>query len=107
VDGNSENRDDTISVFNGPPTTIHSAESEVEEIKTVGNWIRERAKAGVLTHEFGVFVRSEAQLARARTAAKEAGMAFKVLDEHVETASGMSQSAPCTSPKVWSSEPSL
>ena len=88
VDGNSENRNDTVSVFNGPPPTIHSLENEGEEIKTVGNWLREQVKAGVLPHEFGVFVRSEAQLYRARAAAKEAGMAFKVLDEHVETASG-------------------
>ena len=76
------------SIFNGPPPTIHSFENESEEIKTVGNWIREKVKAGVLPHEFGVFVRSEAQLDRALAAAKEAGMAFKVLDEHVETASG-------------------
>ncbi len=88
VDGNSENRSDTISVFNGPPPTIHSLQSESEETKTVGNWIAERAKAGVLPHEFGVFVRSAAQLDRARAAVKEAGMAFKVLDEHVETTSG-------------------
>jgi len=32
----------------------------------------------VLPHEFGVFVRSEAQLDRARAAAKEGGLAFKV-----------------------------
>jgi len=85
VDGNSEDRSDTVSVFNGPPPTIHSLKSESEEIKTVGNWIAERAKAGVLPHEFGVFVRSAAQLDRARAAVKEAGMAFKILDEHVET----------------------
>ena len=59
-----------------------------EEIKAVGNWIAEQAKAGVLPHEFGVFVRSAAQLDRARAAAKEAGMPFKILDEHVETTSG-------------------
>ena len=88
VDGNSEDRSDTVSVFNGPPPTIHLLKSESEEIKTVGNWIGERAKAGVLPHEFGVFVRSAAQLDRARAAVKEAGMAFKILDEHVETASG-------------------
>ena len=58
VDGNSEDRSDTVSVFNGPPPTIHSLKSESEEIKTVGNWIAEQAKAGVLPHEFGVFVRS-------------------------------------------------
>jgi superfamily I DNA/RNA helicase len=42
----------------------------------------------VLAHEIGVFVRSEAQPGRARAAVKEAGMAFTVLDEHVETTSG-------------------
>jgi hypothetical protein len=88
VDGNSENRSDTVSVFNGPPPTVQSLKSENEEITTVGNWIAEQAKAGVMPHEFGVFVRSAAQLDRARAAAKEAGVAFKVLDEHVETTSG-------------------
>lgn len=88
VDGNSEDRSDTVSVFNGPPPTIHSLKSESEEIKTVGNWIAERAGGGVLPHEFGVFVRSAAQLDRARAAVKKSGMAYKVLDEYVETASG-------------------
>jgi superfamily I DNA/RNA helicase len=88
VDGNGENRGDTVSVFNGPPPTIHSLKSEKEEIKTVGSWMAEQAKAGVLPHEIGVFVRSEGQLDRAQAAAKGAGLAFKVLDEHVETTSG-------------------
>jgi mRNA-degrading endonuclease RelE of RelBE toxin-antitoxin system len=88
VDGNSEDRSDTVSVFNGPPPTIRELKSEKEEIKSVGAWLAERAKAGVLPHEFGLFVRSEAQLDRAKVAAKEAGMASKVLDERVETTSG-------------------
>jgi len=88
VDGNSEDRSDTVSVFNGPPPTIRSLKSESDEIKAVGNWIAERAKAGVLPHEFGVFVRSAAQLDRARAAVTEAGIPFKILDEHVETTSG-------------------
>jgi mRNA-degrading endonuclease RelE of RelBE toxin-antitoxin system len=88
VDGNSEDRSDTVSVFNGPPPTICLLKDESEEIEVVGKWIAERAKDGVLPHEFGVFVRSAAQLDRARAAAKEAGIAFKILDEHVETTSG-------------------
>jgi len=88
VDGNNEYRSDTVSVFNGPSPTIQSLKSESEEIKTVGNWIAEKAKAGVLPHEFGVFVRSAAQLDRARAAVNEGGMAFKILDEHVESTSG-------------------
>ena len=88
VDGNSENRGDTVSVFNGPPPTILSLKDESDEIEVVGNWIAERAKAGVLPHEFGVFVRSVAQLDRAKAAVEGASLAFKILDEHVETVSG-------------------
>ncbi|TXT21445.1 MAG: UvrD/REP helicase [Gallionellaceae bacterium] len=88
VDGNTEDRSDTVSVFNGPPPIIHTFKDEGEEIKTVGNWMAENVKAGVLPHEFGVFVRSEAQLERAQAAVKAAGLSFKILDEHVETFSG-------------------
>ena len=88
VDGNNEDRSDTVSVFNGPPPTIRTLKSESEEIKTVGSWLAEQAKAGVLPHEIGLFVRSAAQLDRAKAAAQEAGMPFKILDERVETASG-------------------
>jgi len=88
VDGNSENRSDTVSVFNGPPPTIHSLKSESDETKMVASWIAEQVKAGVLPHEFGVFVRSEAELVRARAAVKETGMAFQTLDENVESTSG-------------------
>jgi len=88
VDGNSEDRSDTISVFNGPPPAVRSLKSESEEGVLVGNWIAEHSKGGVLPHEFGVFVRSAAQLDRARAAVKAAGLAFKILDEHVETTNG-------------------
>lgn len=35
VDGNSERRDDTVSVFNGPPPTIRILSTEFEEIRSV------------------------------------------------------------------------
>ena len=88
VDGVTEDRRDTISVFNGPAPVILTLKDERAEIKAVGKWIADQAKAGVLPHEFGVFVRSAVQLERARSAVEEAGLAFKVLDEHVETSSG-------------------
>lgn len=88
VDGNVEDRSDTVSVFNGPPPTIQSFKSEEDEIEAVATWITERSEEGVLPHEFGVFVRSSAQLDRARAAAEKAGAPFKVLDERVETTSG-------------------
>jgi Rad3-related DNA helicase len=88
VDGNSEIRSDTVSVFNGPPPVIRVLKSEAEEAKSVGAWIAEQSKAEVLPHEFGVFVRSAAQMDRAQAAVKASGLPFKILDEHVETASG-------------------
>jgi mRNA-degrading endonuclease RelE of RelBE toxin-antitoxin system len=88
VDGNTEERGDTVSVFNGPPPKIAGLKSEVEEAKAVGEWISDHAKAGVLPHEIGVFVRSAGQIERARSAVRDSGLAFKVLDEHVETANG-------------------
>src|SRR5262249_25057945 len=83
-----EKRDDTVSVFNGPPPAVVSAKSEAEEGETVATWLKDRAGTGLVPHEFGVFVRSEAQLERAKAAVSKAGLPFKVLDEHVETASG-------------------
>lgn len=88
VDGNTENRADTVSVFNGPPPVIRVLKSQSEEIDVVGAWLTERSNAGVVPHEIGVFVRSDGQMARARAAVNGAGLRFKVLDEHVETTSG-------------------
>ena len=88
VDGNSETRSDTVSVFNGPPPVVRVVATEGEEIKVVGAWLAGQFKDGILPQEFGVFVRSEAQLARARSAVTQAGLRFKVLDEHVETTTG-------------------
>ena len=88
VDGNADTRSDTVSVFNGPPPVIRVVKDESEEIKTVGAWLAEQFSAGILPQEFGVFVRSAAQLERAQEAVAASGLPFKVLDEHVETASG-------------------
>ena len=88
ADGNVDERKDTISVFNGPPPEIHVVASEKEESKVVSSWIAGRMKAGVAAHEVGVFVRSPAELDRARTAVQVTGMPFKVLDDNVETTSG-------------------
>jgi hypothetical protein len=63
VDGNSDDGTDTVSVFNGPLPTIQTLKSEDEEIATVATWIVKHTKAGLMAHEFGVFVRSVAALA--------------------------------------------
>ncbi len=88
IKGITEERGGTISVFNGPKPTIMALDTSHDEIKTVSEWLSDRMSEDVLPHEMGVFVRSEAELDRARAAVEGAGLPFKILDENVETTSG-------------------
>jgi superfamily I DNA/RNA helicase len=88
VDGNTEERTGTISVFNGPKPEIMILDTAEDEIKTVGKWLLDRKNEGLMLHEMAIFVRSEAELIRSRSAVEKAGLPFKVLDEHIETVSG-------------------
>ncbi len=88
VDGNTEDRRGTVSVFNGPAPAVRTFNSQEEEINAVGAWLLDRSREGVLPHELGVFVRSDGELERACAAVAKTGLASKMLDEHVETTSG-------------------
>jgi mRNA-degrading endonuclease RelE of RelBE toxin-antitoxin system len=84
VDGNTEERGDTISVFNGPSPDIQILDTQADEMTTVGTWLLDRIDEGVMPHEIGVFVRSVAEQDRARAAVENAGLSFQMLDEIVE-----------------------
>jgi superfamily I DNA/RNA helicase/mRNA-degrading endonuclease RelE of RelBE toxin-antitoxin system len=88
VDGNTEERRNTVSVFNGPEPIIAVSDTPEKEIDAVGRWLAERLNEGIKPHEVGVFVRSEAELDRARAAVVKAGIPHKILDENVETTAG-------------------
>jgi len=88
VDGIIEKRGGTISVFNGPRPSILVYDTEEEEIEAVSQWLSARISEGMEPHEIGIFVRSAAELARARMAIEAAGFPYKTLDEGVETPSG-------------------
>jgi superfamily I DNA/RNA helicase len=88
VDGNREKRSDTVSVFNGPSPTISVLASESEEVAAVAEWLKNLVLDGFQPHEIAVFVRSTAEIPRGQRAFQEGGVAFKILDEHVETTSG-------------------
>lgn len=88
VDGNKEDRRGTVSVFNGPDPMIAVLDTLEAEMEAVGSWLSARIADGLDPHEIGVFVRSAAQLERARGAVEAAGLPYTVLDEHVETISG-------------------
>jgi superfamily I DNA/RNA helicase len=88
VDGITEERIGTVSVFNGPAPEIRVLKTAAEESATVSVWLRARNKEGIVAHEIGVFVRSKTELNRARDAVKKAGLTLKILDENLETTEG-------------------
>jgi superfamily I DNA/RNA helicase len=85
VDGIAEVRGGTVSVFNGPKPIIQTFDSQEEEGEAVNNWFSERAAEGLVPHEIGVFVRSEVEFQRARSALKDSGFPINLLDEQLET----------------------
>ena len=85
VDGNVEERRGTVSVFNGAEPEIESLQSAAAESTAVGAWLRQRIDEGMAPHELGVFVRSSAEVGRARDAVASAHLPFKVLDENTQT----------------------
>lgn len=88
VDGNTEQRSGTISVFNGPAPTITSLDSHAEEADYVAAWLDQCRSQGVKPGEMAVFVRSAKELLRARQAAEQAGLKWQELDERMQASSG-------------------
>lgn len=88
VDGVSETRRGTISVFNGPDPEVIESESAEAESKTVAAWIRDRLSEGLRPEEIGVFVRSSEELPRAEAAIRAADGQATSLDSTTEVAPG-------------------
>lgn len=88
VDGNTEDRRGTVSVFNGPLPTVASYDSQAAEGSAVSAWLKERSAEGYMAHEIGIFVRSDAELPRALKAVAASGLPHKLLDDGVETIAG-------------------
>lgn len=88
VDGNTDDRRGTVSVFNGPQPVILELKTPEEESTAVAKWLKDISSEQIKPHEIGVFIRSDTQLSRAKQALEKAGLPFKILDEHVETTNG-------------------
>src|SRR5205807_9689990 len=59
VDGNTEERRGTISVFNGTPPGVEVSKSADAECATVGAWLKNRIADGLRPEEIAIFVRSD------------------------------------------------
>ncbi len=82
------------NVFNGPAPILETFATPETESEAVAIWLKERLDDGIQPQEIGVFVRSEAQLPRAQSALKAAGIPYKILDSKMEVAFG--HAALCT-----------
>jgi superfamily I DNA/RNA helicase len=88
VDGITEERRGTVSVFNGPLPKIRIFNAHEEESAAVAEWINGLICEDLKPHEIAVFIRSAGQLSRARNAVEQTKLSYKVLDEHIETTVG-------------------
>jgi len=88
VDGNTEDRRGTVSVFNGTALEIKTFDDPEQESEAVGAWIPGRIEQGVQPHEIGVSVRSTRELRRARVAIKRAGAQAVELSDRIEITPG-------------------
>ncbi len=88
VDGNTDERNGTVSVFNGPEPIITIVDDEKAETRAISSWLKNCCDEGLQPHEIGLFVRSDQQFPRARRAIKSAGIPFVEIDERMETQTG-------------------
>ena len=88
ADGNADERNRTVSIFNGPPPEVLQFDTEQAETAAVAAWIKQALADGVLPAEIGLFVRTRAQLPRARAAVEAAGLPWLELSERDQEARG-------------------
>ena len=80
VDGNVQDRRGAISVFNGPEPDIRECDDTDSETEQVAGWIEQHRSEGLTPREFGIFVRSEAEIPRAEAALQLAELPYERLE---------------------------
>lgn len=88
IDGLTENRKGTVSLFDGPVPTILLVESKESEQVQVGGWIKERIQQGCRPEEIAIFVRSETEIKRANAAVQSAGYNACELTDQADAEAG-------------------
>lgn len=88
LDGITEQRRGTVSVFNGPAPEVRICKTPEQEFDAVSTWLKARIAEGLPPQEIGIFVRSQNEIHRAQSAAAKAGLPHVVLDERMVSASG-------------------
>jgi superfamily I DNA/RNA helicase len=79
VDGNIQDRRGAVSVINGAEPEFRACDDPESETEQVAAWIEQRRNEGLLPREFGIFVRSEAEIPRAEAALQLAELPYERL----------------------------
>lgn len=77
VDGIQDNRQGTVSVFDGPEPILHLVDDAEAERAAAVRFLQAIADEGIEPSEIGIFVRSEAELPRARAVVAAAGLEYR------------------------------
>lgn len=85
VDQNKEDRQNTISVFDGTKPIVLSLGSVDEEKIVVSKEILNQIKLGVRPEEIGIFVRTENEIERAENIIKAANLSAHLLSDRMNT----------------------
>ena len=88
VDGSTDRRTGTVSVFNGAEPVIQVLPSHDAENAAIAEWLKSRGQERYTPHEMGVFVRSKAELDRATAAVALAAYSAVDLAQHTGGVSG-------------------
>ncbi len=88
VDGITDDRRGTVSVFNGPNPSIDLFDNPGEEGEAVARWIGDRLAHDLQPHEIALFVRSPGEMDRARAAVEPLGVPTVSLDGGMQTRRG-------------------
>ena len=88
VDGNTEERRWTVSVFSGPRPVIRVMETVEGEAGCLADWLKDLVGRGLKADETAVFVRSEGEIQRALSGIEAAGLPHRLLSESLDPAGG-------------------
>ncbi len=86
LDGNLEERNRTISVFNSAPPSVQTFATIALEQEGIKSWLLGLPQ--IRPDEIGVFVRSEAQISRAKTMLEQANLPYQVLTPNGDLTTG-------------------
>lgn len=88
ADGLEDGRDKTISTFNGPTPLVARVATRDDEVAMVSGIIQKVRASGLSAADIGVFVRSEAEVSRARAAIAKSGETALELSDRAEDRGG-------------------